>query len=68
MFNNVGGIDRLLRILLGLGLLSLLFVLDGEARWWGLLGILPLASGLLRSCPPYALLGINTCPAQRKRS
>lgn len=68
MFNNVGGIDRLLRILVGLGLLSLVLILDSAARWWGLLGLMPLTSGLLRSCPPYALLGINTCPARRKRS
>ncbi|QKT02996.1 DUF2892 domain-containing protein [Ectothiorhodospiraceae bacterium 2226] len=68
MINNVGGIDRLLRIVVGLAVLSLVFILGDAARWWGLLGILPLASGLLRSCPPYALLGINTCPVQRRRA
>lgn len=59
---NVGGIDRLLRILVGLGLLALVFVLDGGERWLGLVGILPLATGLFRFCPAYLLFGLNTCP------
>lgn len=67
MLNNVGKLDRVLRILVGLGLLSLVFILDGPGRWWGLIGILPLATGLLGGCPAYTLLGINTCPAPGKR-
>lgn len=62
---NVGGIDRVLRIVVGLALLSLLFVLDGNARYWGLVGIVPLLTGFLRFCPMYSLLGISTCPLQR---
>ncbi len=58
---NVGGIDRVLRIVVGLALLSLLFLLEGNARWWGLVGIVPLATGLLRWCPVYFPLGIKTC-------
>lgn len=59
---NVGGIDRALRIVAGLALLSLLVLLEGNARWWGLVGIVPLATGLFRFCPAYTLLGLNTCP------
>jgi hypothetical protein len=62
---NVGGIDRVLRIVVGLALLSLFFVLDGNARYWGLVGIVPLLTGFLRFCPMYSLLGISTCPLQR---
>lgn len=62
MMSNVGGIDRTLRIVLGLILLSFIFLLDGNARWFGLIGLVPLATALLGWCPAYTLLGINTCP------
>ncbi len=62
MLENVGGVDRTLRILVGLGLLALVFVLEGSARWWGLVGVVPLATGLFRFCPAYFLFGLNTCP------
>lgn len=68
MRHNVGGIDRALRIVVGLALLSLLFVLDGSARWWGLLGLIPLFTGLIRWCPAYGLFGLNTCPLKDKRA
>lgn len=61
---NVGGIDRVLRIVAGLGLLSLVFVLPEPNRWWGLIGIVPLATGFMRFCPVYPLLGVSTCPAK----
>lgn len=57
---NVGGIDRTIRIVLGIVLLSLFFVLEGNTRWWGLVGIVPLATGLLRWCPAYLPFGIST--------
>ena len=57
---NVGGIDRTLRIVLGLVLLSLVVI--GPKTLWGLVGLVPLATGLMRFCPVYPLLGINTCP------
>jgi hypothetical protein len=63
---NVGGIDRLLRIVVGIGILGLVFVLEGGARYWGLVGILPLATGLFRFCPAYSILGLSTCPLERK--
>lgn len=61
---NVGGIDRAVRLVAGLALLSLFFVLDGSARWWGLVGLVPLATGLMRFCPLYGLIGLNTCPTR----
>ena len=65
---NIGGIDRTLRILAGIALLALVFVLEGNARWLGLVGIVPLATGLVGYCPAYALFGLNTCPMQPKRA
>jgi hypothetical protein len=62
MKSNVGSIDRALRVVAGLVLLALVFVLDGDARWWGLIGVVPLATGLAGFCPLYALLGLTTCP------
>ena len=62
MTKNIGSIDKALRMVLGLALLSLLLVLDGPARWWGLVGLVPLLTGLVSFCPLYALLGINSCP------
>ncbi|MCJ2178782.1 YgaP family membrane protein [Novosphingobium album (ex Hu et al. 2023)] len=56
---NVGGIDRLLRVILGIVLLALVFV--GPKTMWGLIGIVPLVTGLLRICPLYSIAGIKTC-------
>ena len=61
---NVGTVDRAIRALLGLGLLSLVFILEGDARWWGLMGILPLATAFMRWCPAYVPFGINTDAAK----
>jgi hypothetical protein len=65
MTANVGGIDRALRIVVGILLLSLFFVLEGNARYWGLLGLVMLVTGLFRFCPAYTLLGVNTCPMKK---
>jgi len=59
MKQNVGKIDRLIRFIVGLGILSLIFV--GPQTMWGLLGLIPLGTALIGWCPPYTLLGINTC-------
>lgn len=56
---NVGGIDRALRIVVGLVLVGL--SLAGQIGVWGYLGLIPLATGLFGRCPPYALFGWNTC-------
>lgn len=57
---NVGGFDRAFRIVVGLALLSLILVLEGNARWWGLLGLPLLATGIIRWCPAYLPFGIRT--------
>lgn len=61
MIANVGGIDRALRIIGGLVILSLFFVFEGADRWWALVGLLPLATGLLGWCPGYLPFGISSC-------
>lgn len=60
---NEGTLDRALRVIAGIVLISLVFV--GPQTPWGWLGIVPLATGLIGSCPLYSLLGINTCPMKR---
>lgn len=55
---NVGGTDKILRIVVGLALISLVFI--GPQTLWGLLGIIPLATGLINFCPLYSLLKIST--------
>jgi len=58
---NVGGMDRVLRIILGLAVLSLYFFLNGANKYWSLVGLVPLLTGLLGFCPLYPLFGANTC-------
>jgi hypothetical protein len=55
---NVGSADRLFRIALGLLLIALVFV--GPKTPWGWVGIIPLVTGLMRTCPLYSLIGVNT--------
>jgi len=57
---NEHDMERAARVVIGLGLLSLVFV--GPRSMWGLIGVIPLATGLLGSCPLYTVLGISTCP------
>ena len=59
MKSNVGGIDRMVRITLGVVLVAL--AATHTVGVWAWLGLVPLATGLLGWCPPYGLLGINTC-------
>ncbi|MEY3991437.1 MAG: hypothetical protein RLZ63_838 [Pseudomonadota bacterium] len=63
MKSNVGGIDRVVRIVLGLVLIGL--TLTGQIGAWGWVGLVPLATGALGWCPPYSLLGINTCKTRQ---
>lgn len=63
---NVGGIDKVLRIVVGALLLSLVLVLESPLNWWGLLGLVPLLTGLMGYCPLYSLLGLSSCPMERK--
>jgi hypothetical protein len=60
---NVGGIDRVLRIVLGVALIAL--TLADTIGAWGWIGVLPLATGLIKVCPLYSLLGTSTCATQK---
>ncbi len=59
MTNNVGRLDRGLRVAAGLVLVGL--AATGTVGWWGWIGLVPLATGLMGSCPAYSLLGVRTC-------
>jgi hypothetical protein len=61
---NEHPIERSLRVVVGIVLLSLVFF--GPRTYWGLIGLVPLATGLLGSCPLYTLFGVSTCSASRK--
>lgn len=63
---NEGTVDRALRVIVGLALILMVFV--GPQTLWGLVGIVPLATGLLGSCPLYTLLGLRTCPMERNKT
>jgi hypothetical protein len=63
LVRNVHPIERAVRVVLGIGLLSLVVV--GPQTLWGLVGLIPLATGLVGSCPVYSLFGFSTCPAQK---
>ncbi|MFM1908020.1 MAG: hypothetical protein RLZZ591_1697 [Pseudomonadota bacterium] len=64
MKTNVGGMDRIARISVGVVLLGL--AAGGTIGAWGWLGLVPLATGALGWCPPYALFGWNTCSTKSK--
>lgn len=61
---NEGTVDRVVRIIVGVGLLSLVFI--GPQTPWGWIGLLPLATGLMGSCPAYTVFGWSTCGAKDK--
>jgi hypothetical protein len=60
---NVGGTDRIVRIVAGLALIGL--TLTGNIGMWGWLGVVPLATGAIGWCPPYAIFGFNTCSMKK---
>lgn len=65
MNKNVGGIDKLLRIIVGVVLIVL--AITGTIGWWGYLGITPLVTGFISYCPLYAIIGVKTaCPLSKK--
>ena len=63
MKTNVGGIDKILRIVVGIALIAMAAL--GVVGAWGWIGVVPLLTGLLGTCPAYSLLGVNTCPMQK---
>ena len=60
---NEGCIDRILRVIVGLGLLAIVFI--GPETVWGWIGLVPLLTGLFGFCPLYSILGINSCPLKK---
>jgi len=63
MIKNVGGLDRTIRITVGLALIAA--AATGTIGLWGWVGVVPLLTGSLGWCPPYALLGLNTCSVKK---
>lgn len=63
MTPNVGGIDKILRIVVGAGLIGA--TVAGVLPVWGYIGVIPLATGLMGWCPFYPLLGMNSCPTKK---
>ena len=61
---NVGNMDRALRIIVGIILITL--AATGIFAPWGWIGIIPLVTGIIKSCPLYSILGMNTCPMEKK--
>ncbi len=66
MTRNVGTVDRVIRVLVGLILISLVFW--GPQTNWGWIGLIPLVTGLVGSCPAYKLFGLSTCPLEQKKA
>ncbi|HUX33507.1 MAG TPA: DUF2892 domain-containing protein [Gemmatimonadaceae bacterium] len=66
MSRNVGTVDRWVRVLLGLGLLALVFV--GPKTMWGLIGLIPFVTGVVSFCPLYSLFGWSSCPLPSTRA
>jgi hypothetical protein len=63
MNKNVGGLDRIIRITVGLALIAA--AATGTIGLWGWVGVVPLLTGAMGWCPPYALLGLNTCSVKK---
>jgi fatty acid desaturase len=61
--NNVGGIDRIVRIVVGLALIGL--TLTGTIGVWGWIGVVPLLTAALGTCPLYTVLGFSSCPMKK---
>jgi Protein of unknown function (DUF2892) len=63
---NEGSFDRALRVIAGVVLLALFFMYPAASwRYWTLIGIVPLVTGLVGTCPLYAMLGVSTCPVKK---
>ncbi|MCB9992759.1 MAG: DUF2892 domain-containing protein [Hyphomicrobiaceae bacterium] len=63
---NVGSLDKIVRIVLGVAMLALFFIFpDAGWRWWMLIGIVPIATALMGWCPIYRIFGMSTCPVKQ---
>jgi hypothetical protein len=66
MTKNVGSIDRIVRIVIGLGLLwYAIFAAPTGYNWIGWIGVVPIVTALIGNCPLYSIIGVSTCPAKR---
>lgn len=65
MDKNVGRVDALIRVIVGLVLLSMLVLVEGSLKWLGLIGLIPLLTAAMSWCPLYTLFGIRTCPKKK---
>lgn len=66
MKQNVGNIDKIIRIVAAIALFSLYFVLDGNTKFVALIGLIPLLTALIGTCPLYSIFGMNTCPMKKQ--
>jgi hypothetical protein len=64
MITNVGLVDRILRVIVGVGLIVAALMVDHPYAWAGWVGVVPLLTGLVGHCPVYRLFGLRTCPLQ----
>jgi len=62
---NVGSIDKVIRYIIGVVLLSLLFIIPGNLKYIGLIGLVPIVTAAFSFCPLYTIFGINTCPVKK---
>lgn len=62
---NVGSTDKVIRYIIGVVLLSLLFIIPGNLKFIGLIGLVPILTAAFSFCPLYAILGIKTCPVKK---
>ncbi|MGJ7044765.1 YgaP family membrane protein [Thermoanaerobacterium thermosulfurigenes] len=66
MKSNVGSVDKIVRYVIGIILLLLLFILKGNARYWGLLGLIPILTAAFGFCPLYKIFGFSTAKKEDK--
>lgn len=62
---NVGSADKIIRYIIGVALLSLLFIIPGNLKFVGLIGLVPILTAAFSFCPLYAMFGIKTCPIKK---
>ncbi len=62
---NVGSLDRIIRVVIGAALLWFAFTSASSYAWLGYIGIMPILTAVLGTCPAYSILGIRTCPVKR---
>ena len=67
MKTNEGMLDRVIRVMVGLALLSLFFLAPGPLAYVGLIGLVPLLTGAIGYCPLYGMFGFNTCPLDKAK-